>query len=127
MSEKIKSPAPIYASNGEARLLLAEPYIYNMLGEWVGWVTPNHDVFSILGIYVGRLTREPRILRKRSVDSTHSRMPVPPAPEPVYAPSTMPLAPMMSELTYDTVDVLMECPEELHPADSGEMREDLDY
>jgi hypothetical protein len=33
---------------------------------------------------------------------------------------------MMSELSHDIVDVLLEEPERLHTTDSGELRDDLD-
>jgi len=33
---------------------------------------------------------------------------------------------MMSELTHDIIDVLLEEPERLHTTDSGELRDDLD-
>jgi hypothetical protein len=32
----------------------------------------------------------------------------------------------MPELTYDTIDVLMEAPHELHTEDAGEFKPDLD-
>ena len=33
---------------------------------------------------------------------------------------------MMREITYSTVDILLDEPERLHTLDSGEQREDLD-
>jgi hypothetical protein len=117
---------PIFASNGEAGVLLVYPYLYNLMGEWVGWVTPQRDVYSTLGIYIGRLTDDPRILRKRSSDETRPRMPVPPEPPPIKPPATIPLAPLMSELSFDIIDVLWECPDDLHTIDSGDLREDMD-
>ena len=41
------------------------PYLYNTQGEWIGWVTPQREVYSILGVFVGRLSNDPRILGKR--------------------------------------------------------------
>ena len=116
---------PIYTTKGDAEIFLVYPYLYNRLGEWVGWVARNKDVYSVLGYYVGALSRDPRILRKRSVDPQPRQIP-PPKPQRVYPPATVPLAPLMRELSYDTVDVLMEEPERLHPLDSGELREDMD-
>ena len=116
---------PIYTTKGDAEAFLVYPYIYNRLGEWVGWVTPERDVFSVLGYYVGWLSNEPRILRKRAMDSKPRENPIK-APIKVYPPATIPLAPMMRELSYDTIDVLLEEPERLHPPDSGELREDMD-
>ncbi len=55
---------PIYTSRGDAEAFLCYPYLFNRLGEWIGWVTSDKHVYSVLGIYVGELTTEPRILRK---------------------------------------------------------------
>ena len=122
----MRRPIPVYATNGEPSALLVYPYLFNLQGEWIGWVTPERDVYSTLGLYVGYLTDEPRILRKRSIDFTYPRKQVPQPPPHIFPPATLPLAPMMKELTYDTVDVLGECPEDLHTDDSGELREDMD-
>ena len=40
--------------------------------------------------------------------------------------ATVPLAPLMSELTHSLVDVLQDEPERLHTIDRGEFRQDLD-
>jgi hypothetical protein len=117
---------PIFASNGEASVLLVYPYLFNLMGEWVGWVTPQREVYSTLGVFIGQLTDDPRILRKRSSEGSHPRLPVPPAPPPIKPPATIPLAPLMSEVSFDMVDVLGECPEDLHTIDSGDLREDMD-
>jgi hypothetical protein len=122
----IRRPVPIYASNGDAGALLVYPYLFNLQGEWIGWVTPERDVYSILGFYVGYLTNDPRILRKRVLETTYSRKTVPPPPPRIFPPANLPLAPMMSELTYETVDILWECPEDLHTVDAGELREDME-
>jgi hypothetical protein len=83
-------------------------------------------VYSVLGHYVGYLTEERRILRERTPRAPKEPLEPPPEPPRVKVPSTIPLAPMMSELTYSTVDVLLEEPERLHTLDVGELRADLD-
>jgi hypothetical protein len=117
---------PIYTSRGEATAFLAYPHLFNPLGEWIGFVTAERDVFSVLGVYVGYLTADPRILRKRVQEQTRPNLKPPTPPEKLYPPATVPLAKMMSELYQDTVDVLLDEPERLHTLDSGELREDLD-
>ena len=47
---------PIYSSRGEVEAFLVFPYLYNRGGEWIGWVTPNREVYSVMGYYVGVLT-----------------------------------------------------------------------
>lgn len=116
---------PIYTSKGDAEAFLYYPYLYNRLGDWIGWVTPDRDVYSVLGYYVGYLTNEPRILRKRS--GTHKpHLDPPPHPGKIYPNATVPLAPMMTELTYGQIDVLQDDPESLHTSDSGDLRPDMD-
>jgi hypothetical protein len=124
--ENKSTTIPIYTSRGDAAAFLAYPHIYNRSGEWIGWVTPKRDVYSVLGHYVGALTNDPRILRKRVTSSLKPRLNPPSPPVKVYPPATVPLAPMMSELTYSTMDVLLEEPELLHTLDLGELKEDLD-
>ncbi|MFZ1040227.1 MAG: hypothetical protein WAN58_02790 [Anaerolineales bacterium] len=117
---------PIYTSRGDAEAFLDYPYLFNRIGDWIGWVTPKRDVYSVLGHYVGYLTNDPRILRKRSTFTLKPRLQPPAAPKKVYPPATIPLAPMMSELTQSLIDVLLDEPERLHPLDSGELRQDMD-
>ena len=117
---------PIYTTRGDLGAFLRYPYIYNPQGEWVGFVTPNRDVYSVLGHYIGWLTDDPRILRKRSYDFLSPRVTsLPPQPR-VRVPATVPLPPMMSELTYTHIDVLEEEPVRLSTVDFDELREDMD-
>ena len=123
MSEKI---IPIYTTKGDADAFLAYPYIFNRNGEWIGFVTPQRDVYSVLGYYVGTLTDDPRIIRKRAEDSPKPRLAPPPKPPKVSMPATIPLPPMMSELTYSIIDILLDEPERLHTLDHGEAIQDMD-
>ena len=88
---------PIFSSRGEADAFLLFPYLFNRGGEWIGWVTPQREVYSVLGSYVGFLTNDPRIVRKRSDDVMRPRLKVPPQPERLLIPSVTPLAPLMSD------------------------------
>ncbi len=115
---------PIYTTRGDAEAFLAYPYLFNRMGEWVGWVTPSRDVYSVIGVYVGELTAEPRIIRKKITATLRSRKTPPPSPTRISVPATIPLAPMMGDLRFGTEDVLLEEPERLHTSDAGELRED---
>ncbi len=117
---------PIYSSKGDADAFLEYPYLFSRHGDWIGFVTQGRDVYSVLGVYVGYLSNDRRILRKLSTATLKPRLAVPPPPAKVYPPATIPLAPLMSELTSSTIDVLMEEPGRLHPLDTGELREDID-
>lgn len=126
MSQNQQRIIPVYSSRGEVEAFLSFPYLYNRSGEWIGWVTPQREVYSVLGNYVGFLTNDPRIVRKRSEDETRPRLKTPPPPRRLITPAYTPLAPLMSDLTHSLVDVLVEEPERLHTVDTGELRDDLD-
>lgn len=126
MSQDQPRIIPVYSSRGEVDAYLVFPYLFNRSGEWIGWVTPQREVYSVLGNYVGYLTNEPRIVRKRGDDVTRPRRQPPPSPRRLVTPAHTPLAPLMSDLTHSLVDVLAEEPERLHTVDTGELRNDLD-
>lgn len=117
---------PIYTSRGEAEAFLVFPYIFNRSGEWVGWATPQREIYSVLGYYVGTLTNDARIVRKRSEDDMKPRLQPPPKPGKISTPASIPLAPLMQDLTYSIIDVLQDEPERLHTLDGGEFRQDMD-
>ena len=79
-----------------------------------------------MGYYVGTLSDDARIVRKRAEDETRPRVQPPPRPGKITTPPSVPLAPLMSDLPHSLIDVLQEEPERLHTADSGELREDMD-
>jgi hypothetical protein len=117
---------PIYTTKGDAEAFLGYPYLFNRNGEWVGFVTPKRDVYSVLGEFVGTLTNDPRIIRKRATSTLNPRLKPPAPPGKVYPPATIPLPPMMPELSHSLIDVLLDSPERLHTVDSGESRQDMD-
>jgi hypothetical protein len=117
---------PIYTTRGDAAAFLAYPFLVNRGGEWIGWVSPERQVYSVLGHYVGYLSNDPRILRRRSAAAIRARKLPTEIPPKIYPPANVPLAPMMPELPQSIVDVLQEEPERLHTLDLGELRSDLD-
>ncbi len=126
MDSPARKLIPIYTSRGDVEAFLLYPHLFNLLGEWIGFVTPKREVYSVLGYYVGYLTDDRRILRKRATSTLKPRLQPPPPPGKISPPATVPLPPMMRELTHSQVDVLLDEPERLHTLDSGEFREDLD-
>lgn len=117
---------PIYTTRGDAEAFLVYPYLYNRLAEWIGWVTADRQVYSIRGYFVGNLTAEPRIVRERFQSRLMPRK-TPPVPPPHFSvPAGIPLAPLMGELRFGLIDVLLEKPEFLPTLDSGEQQQDLD-
>ncbi|MCK6540367.1 MAG: hypothetical protein L6Q26_09940 [Anaerolineales bacterium] len=69
---------------------------------------------------------DPRIVRRRAEDELKPRLQPPPKPGRITTPSSVPLAPLMSDLPHSLIDVLQEEPERLHTVDSGELREDME-
>lgn len=126
MTSSVRRLVPIYTTKGDAEAFLSYPYLFNRLGEWIGWTTPTKEVYSVLGYYVGYLSDDARILRKRATNTLKPRLVPPSRPQKIYPPATVPLPPMMRELTHSQVDVLLDEPDRLHPLDSGEFREDMD-
>jgi len=127
MSTQTSSPGiiPIFTSRGDVDAFLLYPYLFNRQGEWIGWITPQREVYSVLGYYVGSLTNDPRIVRKRSEDG-RPRLKTPARPTRLRVPPVAPLPKMMADLSYEIVDVLEDEPDRLHTLDSGEMRADLE-
>ena len=117
---------PIYTTKGDVEAFLLYPYLYNRNGDWVGFATPKREIYSVLGYYVGTLTNDPRIIRKRATGTLKPRLQPPPKPERVFPPATVPLPPMMPELSHSSIDVLLDEPERLHTIDAGDQRQDLD-
>ena len=116
----------IYTTHGDVGGFLRYPYIFNVQGEWMGWVTPQRQVYSVHGHYVGYLSDDPRILRKQSSGYFKPRRSPPPAPEPIKPPATVALAPMMPELPIGVFDVIEDRPEMLPGIDFGDLRDDVD-
>lgn len=117
---------PIYNTKGDADAFLVYPYLFNRNGDWIGFVNPQREVFSVLGEFVGTLTNDPRIVMKRAIEEIRHRVAPLPAPGKISPPANIPLAPLMPELSHSLIDVLLDAPEKLHTSDSGEFREDMD-
>jgi hypothetical protein len=118
---------PIYTTAGDVGAYMVYPYIFSDIGEWIGWISTDRFVYSTHGHYVGWLAEGPRILRKLADGYTRPRLDIiPPFTLRIKTPAISPLAPMMPELTFGEMDVLMERPDLLPPIDFGEMREDMD-
>lgn len=117
---------PIYTTQGDVSAFLVYPYLFSRTGEWIGWVAADRTVYSVHGHYAGWISDDPRILRQQSSGYLKPRRSPPPAPPKFRPPATVPLAPMMRELTAGTFDVLEDAPELLPPVDFGDLREDMD-
>ena len=105
MTTQPRRVIPIYTSRGDAAAFLVFPYLYNRLGEWIGWVTTDRQVYSVLGFYVGDLTADPRIIRKR-VTSTFKPPKIPPAC-PLHLPPSLHHLSAVHALSYSLQKLLV--------------------
>jgi hypothetical protein len=123
MSQKL---VVIFTTSGDTGAFLLYPHVFNRQGEWIGWVTPTRQVYSVHGHYVGWLSDEPRVLRKQSSGYLKPRLAPPSRPSAITPPATVPLPPMMPEVPIGSFDVLEESPELMPSVDFGDLRDDMD-
>lgn len=125
---QITAPAPmiIYTTHGDMGAFLIYPYLFNSSGEWVGFAVSNRDVYNLEGIFVGCISADQRILRKKYMENLPPKRKVPAPPPKVRTPASVPLPPQMAEISFDNLDVLEEKPDLLHTMDHGEFRPDAE-
>ncbi len=109
---------PIFTTNGSLGAYLDYPYIYNLEGEWIGWMARNRQVYSIQGNYVGWMSDDSRILRKKSTSHMKPRLTPPPPPGKFTARDMELIPPKMADLRSGTFDVLENALDLLQPANS---------
>lgn len=104
-------PVFIFDTRGDWQATKIGDYLFNTRGEYIGFVEDG-EVYKGDGEWVGRLSRDGRILRKRSERRRpfHVHPPAAP-PRPERLPARAPLPPLMAELDFSTVDVLEEEPD----------------
>jgi hypothetical protein len=100
---------PIYSTAGDWVALLHDGWLYDTRGEWIAWLD-GQDVYTRDGMYVGFVSGDGRLLRER-IRRQRPLRPVPPGPERLRPPATVPLAPLFSELPWKLEDVFEEEPE----------------
>ncbi len=118
---------PIFSTRGEHVAFFARGYVFSRNGEWIGFVdTQTAQLFAVNGEQVGYMSRDGRLLRKRTMSGqAPRRLPPPPPPRPDL-PSNVPLPPMYSELGFETVDIMDEMPYLLSTPDADDLRPDMD-
>lgn len=113
MAEK---PIFLYNTAGDWQGTVIGAYIWDPRGDCIGFVEDDGKTkaaYTLDGEWVGTISKDGRILRKR----VGSRKPLHPRPlprqtkRPANLPARAPLPPQNAELGFDTVDVLEEEPE----------------
>lgn len=104
-------PVFIFDTRGDWHATKIGDFIFSSRGEYVAYMEEG-DIYKRDGEWIGRLSKDGRILRKRSERRRSLHANPPPAPaRPEKMPPRAPLPPMMAELDFGTVDVLDEDPD----------------
>ncbi len=109
MAEK---PEFIYDTHGDWQATRIEQYIFDGRGEYIGFLE-GRAVYTRDGEWVGDLSKDGRILRKRAgaKKPLNTNFPIKPTQKKSDLPGRAPLPQQMAEIGYDTIDVLEENPE----------------
>lgn len=121
-----KKLIPIFTTQGVVGAFLIYPYLYDLHGEWIGWVSSDRMVYSVLGYHVGILTMDPRILSPQARSEMLPWKEPPPRPESIRPPARLPFAPMLADIPSNMIDVLVDAPEQLLPYGFGDLIDDMD-
>ena len=100
---------PIYRSDGEWVAVYDKGHLFSVEQEWVGFVV-GREVFDPSGEYLGFLSDDCRLLRKRTMQELAYHSPPPRPPRPIL-PANAPLAPLLRILPYHIIDMFEEYPE----------------
>ncbi len=112
MAEK---PIYLYNTAGDWFGTVVGRYVFDPRGDCIGFIEEEGKVRAIYtfdGEFVGALSKDGRILRKRTGNKRplHPN-PLPKVKKPADLPAHAPLPPQNVEIGYDTIDVLEEDPE----------------
>jgi hypothetical protein len=105
------APRHIWNSYGDWVLTLVDQHIWDLSRNCVGWVDGD-QAYTLEGEFAGTLSRDSRIVKKRSDPRPPLRKGIPPAPpRPADLPGRSPLPPSFSDLSYSMIDVMEEDPD----------------
>jgi len=124
MPQDPNKPVFIFDTHGDWQAVKFGNYLWNTRAEYIGYLA-GEDVYKRDGEWIGRLSKDGRILRKRTEQRRElsTSMPKDP-PRPEKFPARPPLPPMMAELSYSIVDVLEEEPDIFRKI--SDLRPDMD-
>ncbi len=114
---------PIYRTDGDWVAVYENGHLFNVDAVWLGFVI-GREVFDTVGQYLGFMSDDRRLLRKRTLGRKIPHMDPPPKPKRPRIPATFPLSPLMRELPHHIIDMFEEYPERLVYV--SETRPDMD-
>ncbi len=100
----------IWNTYGDWVATLKDGHLWDPAGLWLGWVE-GVDVYKADGEWIGVLSKDFRIIRKRTERRRELRDDIPPKPPRPELPGRAPLPPQFAELSYSEIDVLDEDPD----------------
>lgn len=101
----------IWNTHGDWMATLVNGFLWDLRSVWIGWVETNGDVYTTDGEWVGQVSRDSRILRKRTEQRRDLVQTIPPKPARPELPARAPLPPAFAELSFSIIDVLEEDPD----------------
>ncbi len=101
----------LWNSYGDWIGCLLEGHIWDPGGGWIGWVDANRDVYKADGEWIGTLSKDGRILKKRTAKRRDLNTNIPRKPAKPDLPGRAPLPPSFAELSYSEIDVVAEDPD----------------
>jgi hypothetical protein len=122
----VPAPMLIYTSRGDLGAFLLYPHLFNPQGEWIGWANSKKEIYNLDGSFVGIISPDNRILRRRNLDVQPTKLALPRPPAKPRIPASIPLPPRMAELPFDQIDILEDMPDLLHTMDAGEFKPDVE-
>ncbi|MAS34248.1 MAG: hypothetical protein CL610_09580 [Anaerolineaceae bacterium] len=101
-------PFFVFDTHGEWHATLLNNCLWDARGEYIGFVRgQNYDVYTAYGQWIGNLTADGRIVRRRMTDRQTVLKVRKLAPQkPTKLPARAPLPPMTADLGYHYIDVL---------------------
>jgi hypothetical protein len=105
---KKERPDFLWNTSGDWMGTIVEGHIWDTSSGWVGWVE-GEEVFKGDGEWLGRLTKDRRIVRRRT-DRRQELKKLPPIPERPVLPARATLPPHFADLPFSELDVLDEDP-----------------
>jgi hypothetical protein len=103
------TPFFIFDTRGEWHATLIAGCLWDCRGDYVGFVRgENHDVYTAFGEWIGNLTKDGRIIRRRVLNERQTLFKDRPQrpQKPKNLPPRAPLPPLTGDLDYHYIDVL---------------------
>jgi len=106
---KKERPHFVWNTYGDWIATLVDDHMWDQRGLRIAWVD-GEDVFRSDGEWLGRLSRDSRIIRKRTEIRHALRDDIPPPPPKPDLPARATLPPAFAELPFSEIDVVEEDP-----------------